>query len=240
MTKLLYLEDMYNISFEAKITKINEDGSILLDQTLFYPGGGGQPHDQGTMDIGGIRYQVIKVKKNGKDVFHYFENPSSALEMGTHIKGKINWDLRHKHSRTHTAMHILCGVIYSVYSSVVTGGDFGALKGRMDFDIDTFKKERLEFIEKECNIAIKKAFPIKIEFLSREEADKIPELIRTKVNLIPKSVKTIRTVDIVGLDKQADGGTHVKNTKEVGRIKIIKADNKGKGRRRIYLEILDS
>ena len=109
----------------------------------------------------------------------------------------------------------------------------------MDFDIDNFKKDRLAFIEEECNKAIQQAFPVKIDFLSREEADKTPELIRTKVNLIPKSVQNIRIVDIVGLDKQADGGTHVKNTNEVGRIRIIKTDNKGKGRRRIYIEVLD-
>ena len=147
---------------------------------------------------------------------------------------------RMKHNRTHTAMHILCGVIYHEFGASVSGGDFGPLSGRMDFDIDNFTKERLEIIESKCNEAVGNAHPIKVEFLTHDQAREIPDLIRTKINLIPKTVTKVRTIEIVGLDRQADGGTHVANTSEVGKIRIIKVDNKGKGRRRIYIEIDDA
>ena len=242
MVKLLYQTDSYVQTFQAKIIAFGDQNSIILDQTAYYPGGGGQPNDIGVIIKENRTIKVIKVAKNGEDVLHYLENPpeSYGLQVGDLIEGKIDFDLRLKYCRTHTAMHILCGVIYNEFGSTVTGGDFGALNGRMDFDIDNFSKERISFIEDKCNQAIEADYPVKVEFLSREVADNTPELIRTKISLVPKTVSVVRTVDIVGLDKQADGGTHVRNTREVGRMKIVKIENKGKGRKRIYVEILDS
>ncbi|MHA1990851.1 MAG: alanyl-tRNA editing protein [Candidatus Hodarchaeales archaeon] len=239
MTELLYSKDSYLSNFSAKVSSIEEDGAITLNKTIFYPGGGGQPRDKGFINYKGMEYNVADIKKKGDTIHHYLEEFHDQIKIGEEINGEIDLELRMKHNRTHTAMHILCGVIYNEYGSTVTGGDFGALSGRMDFDIDNFSKDRIEFIEQKCNEAIKANYPIKIDFLTREEAEKTPELIRTKINLIPKFVQEIRTIDIVGLDKQADGGTHVKTTGEIGKIKVKKIDNKGKGRRRIYLEIND-
>jgi misacylated tRNA(Ala) deacylase len=239
MTDLLYSKDSYLSNFSATVKSVEEDGAITLNKTIFYPGGGGQPKDQGSISYKGRKFTVVDIKKKGDTVHHYLDDLQEQIKVGEEINGEIDLELRMKHNRTHTAMHILCGVIYNEYGSTVTGGDFGALSGRMDFDIDNFSKDRIEFIEQKCNEAIKADYPIKIDFLSRNEAEKVPELIRTKINLIPKFVQEIRTVDIVGLDKQADGGTHVKTTCEVGLIKVKKVDNKGKGRRRIYLEIKD-
>ena len=241
MSKLLYQTDSYLDYFQAKIFAFGEQNSVILDQTAFYPGGGGQPHDVGSIIKENQQINVIKVSKNGEDVLHSLEkSPESyGLQIGDSVEGKIDFDLRSKYCRTHTAMHILCGVIYNEFGSTVTGGDFGALNGRMDFDIDNFTKERINFIEDKCNQAIEANYPVKVEFLSRDVADSSPELIRTKINLVPKTVNVVRVIDIVGLDKQADGGTHVKSTGEVGKIKIVKIENKGKGRKRIYNEILD-
>lgn len=235
-TELLFQKDSYLKEFESEITKI-DNNSIYLAKTAFYPTGGGQPNDIGTLQVGSTIFNVVDVKKEGSEVQHIVkENPSNDL-VGQKVAGKIDWETRYKYQRTHTAMHILCGIIYQEFNSTVTGGQIKALEGRMDFDIEKFTPDKIKFIEERCNEAINKNYPIKVEFLDRAEADKDPELIRTKVSLIPKEVKTIRTVDIVGLDKQADSGTHVKSTKEVGIFTISKIDNKGKGRKRIYFTL---
>lgn len=240
-TELLYLKDSYQYEFSATITQVDASSkAVILDKTAFYPTGGGQPHDRGFLTVDGMDYLVLEVKKRGGDVLHCLEYlPSSEVIEGKTCLGKVDAELRMKYSRTHTALHILCGVIYHEFGSTVTGGQIKALEGRMDFDIDAFRKDRVSAIEEKCNEAIERELPIKIAFLEREEADKDPDLIRTKVSLIPPSVRVIRTVDIEGLDKQADGGTHVRNTKEVGRIRITKISNRGKGRKRLYITVED-
>ena len=227
---------MYLTEFKSEITKI-EDNTVWLSKTAFYPTGGGQPHDVGTMEIDSKVYHVIDVQKDGHDVKHILEEDPSDLSPGQTVLGKIDWETRYKYQRTHTAMHILCGIIYEEFDSTVTGGQIKALEGRMDFDIEKFTKDKVKFIEEKCNEAIQTDYPIKVDFLPREQADKDPDLIRTKVSLIPKDVTTVRTIDIVGLDKQADGGTHVKSTKEVGTMTITKVDNRGKGRKRLYFTL---
>ncbi len=192
MTKLLYSEDSYLSNFSAKVTSIEEDGAIILDKTIFYPGGGGQPKDKGSLTFDKKKYSVTNVKKQNDLILHYLDEKLSGINVGDETEGEIDIELRKKHNRTHTAMHILCGVIYNEFGSTVTGGDFKALSGRMDFDIDNFSKDRIQFIEEKCNNAVKANHDIKIDFLSREEAEKIPELIRTKINLVPKFVKIIR------------------------------------------------
>lgn len=236
MTELLFQTKMYLTEFSSKITKI-EDNNIWLAQTAFYPTGGGQPHDEGTIEADFKVYHVIDVQKDGHDVKHVLQEESPELKVGQEITGKIDWELRYKYQRTHTAMHILCGIIYQEFGSTVTGGQIKALEGRMDFDIESFTKDKVKFIEEKCNEAIQKDYPIKVDFLPRTQADADPDLIRTKVSLIPKEVETVRTIDIHGLDKQADGGTHVHSTKEVGTMSITKVDNRGKGRKRLYFSL---
>ena len=236
MTELLYQTNMYLTEFESEVTKV-EDSSIWFAKTAFYPTGGGQPNDIGTVKIDTRVFNVIDVKKDGQDVQHVLSEVPAGVKVGDKVYGKIDWENRYKFQRTHTAMHILCGIIYQEFGSTVTGGQIKALEGRMDFDIEKFTPDKIKFIEDKCNEAIQKNYPIKVDFLPREEADKDPDLIRTKVSLIPNEVMTVRTIDIVGLDKQADGGTHVKSTKEVGKMTITKIDNRGKGRKRLYFSL---
>ena len=233
--ELLFQTDMYLKECDSEITKIDvENKSVWLSKTVFYPTGGGQPHDIGTLETGDQTYQVVDVKKDGHDVQHILQEEPSGLSVGQQVHGKIDWETRYKYQRTHTAMHILCGIIFQEFDSTVTGGQIKPLEGRMDFDIEKFTPDKVKFIEEKCNAAIEHDYPIRVDFLPRDEADKDPDLIRTKISLIPKEVSIVRTIDIVGLDKQADGGTHVKSTKEVGKMTIKKVDNKGKGRKRLY------
>ena len=237
-TELLFQTDMYLTEFESEITKVDfESNSVWFKKTAFYATGGGQPNDIGTIEVEGKLYHVVDVKKDGHDIQHVLQETPFDLQVGQKIRGKIDWDTRYKYQRTHTAMHILCGIIYQEFDSTVTGGQIKELEGRMDFDIERFTPDKVKFIEEKCNEAIKKNYPIKVDFLPREEADKDPDLIRTKVSLIPKEVSVVRTIDIVGLDKQADGGTHVKSTQEVGTMTIKKVENKGKGRKRLYFTL---
>jgi misacylated tRNA(Ala) deacylase len=158
-------------------------------------------------------------------------------EVGAAVRGEIDWDHRYKLMRTHTAMHILCGVIWRDYEASVTGGNMEPLKGRMDFEFETMRKELVETIEEAVNVEVANARPISTRILPREEAFQIPDLIRTKINLLPKFIQEVRVVEIEGLDLQADGGTHVKNTSEVGQIRVVDYKSKGKINKRIYVEV---
>ncbi|MGC9779275.1 MAG: alanyl-tRNA editing protein [Candidatus Heimdallarchaeota archaeon] len=238
MTELLYLLDSYLKEFNATITKISDDGlDVYLNQTAFYPGGGGQPNDEGKLTIGGISFQVLKVgRDNNKDIYHKVDKKVDA-DVGSVVKGEIDWDRRYTIMRYHSALHILCGLIWKEFGASVTGGNMYVDKARMDFNLTDFSKERIEYIEKRIAEEVKAKREIKIAILSREEAFQIPDLIKTKINLLPPQIKEVRTVEIVGLDLQADGGTHVKNTSEVGKVKIIETINKGKDNKRIVIKI---
>ena len=238
MTKLLYLNDSYIKEFDATITFVDSDNhAIELDKTAFYPGGGGQPADDGTLIINSVPYKVKRAKKIDGRILHLIEDDWLTPEVGTKVKGTINWDRRYKLMRTHTAMHILCGVVFRDYGASVTGGNMEPLKGRMDFEFETMSKELVGKIEEAVNKEVAKSRPIKTAILPREEAFKIPDLIRTKINLLPPGIQEVRVVEIEGLDLQADGGTHVHNTKEVGHIKVVDYKSKGKINKRIYIEI---
>ena len=238
MTTPLYHYDSYTSSFRAKIIgKDPENHAVLLDQTAFYPGGGGQPNDRGSMQVGQEIYPIIKVRKLNNQILHILGGESDLPEIGEEASCQVDWDLRYQLMRTHTAMHILCGVIFRDYGASVTGGDMEPLNGRMDFEFETMEKELVLEIEKAVNLEVKTARPVRTAILPREEAFKIPDLIRTKINLLPEGINEIRIVEIVGLDLQADGGTHVKNTSEVGAIRIIDYKSKGKINKRIYLQI---
>ncbi len=232
-TELLYLQDAYLKSFRARVIDIRES-AVALDRTAMYPTGGGQPNDTGEMD--GV--PVIDVKKEGSLVWHTLDGLPPAL--GDTVNVTIDWKRRHALMRTHTALHVLCGVIWNEWRVPVTGGNMEPLTARMDFEFDPLPEGFAHTVEQLVNTALTTDYPISVSFLPRDTAIADDDLIRTKVNMIPDSVSEIRVVDIVGLDKQADGGTHVHSTAEVGRIKVVKTENKGKGNKRIRLEILDN
>lgn len=238
MTDLLAHYDSYLKEFDAVITGVNaEENAVALDRTAFYPGGGGQPCDAGWLTVAGRELPVVKVKKQGADIWHQLEGELPSV--GETVHGRIDWDLRHKLMRTHTAMHILCGVIWRDYQAPVTGGNMDPLSGRMDFEFETMHKELVQEIEEKVNREVAANHPVKVKILPREEAFAIPDLIRTKINLLPPEIKEVRVVEIVGLDLQADGGTHVAGTAEVGRIRVVDYKSKGKINKRIQIEITE-
>ena len=207
------------------------DNAVALDRTAFYATGGGQPHDTGV--LGGL--VVTDVRKEADHVWHTVEGDVPAV--GTSVVGEIAWERRHQLIRTHTALHILCGVIWNEWRVPVTGGNMEPLSARMDFEFDPLPEGFVGRVEQLVNDAIERDYPIAVSFLPRSTAVQDAELIRTKVSLIPETVAEIRVVDIVGLDKQADGGTHVRSTKEVGTFRVVKTESKGKGNKRLRIEI---
>jgi misacylated tRNA(Ala) deacylase len=231
-TELLYQYDAYLRSFDAVVTALEED-RIALDRTAFYPTGGGQPHDTGT--LGGSR--VTSVRKEGDLVWHTIEG--DLPPVGDKVEGEIDWDRRYALMRTHTALHTLCGVIWNQWGKAVTGGNMEPLSARMDFEFDPLPEGFGAQVEELVNKELAADRPVEISFVPRSDAVLDEALIRTKVNLVPESVAELRVVDIVGLDKQADGGTHVRSTGEVGRIRVVKTESKGKAFKRIRIEVLD-
>jgi misacylated tRNA(Ala) deacylase len=238
MTEALYQTDSYLTEFEASIVGFDDElHAIELDRTAFYPGGGGQPPDYGLIKSQGMTYTVTRAKYvKGKQI-HLIEGTVPLPAKGNQVHAEIDWEHRYKLMRTHTAMHILCGVIFRDYRASVTGGDMEPLKGRMDFEFETMHKELVEQIELAINVEVANSLPIQTQILPREEAFKIPDLIRTKINLLPETIQEVRTVEIEGLDLQADGGTHVRNTAEVGHIRVVDYKSKGKINKRIYVEL---
>jgi misacylated tRNA(Ala) deacylase len=232
-TELLYLRDAYQHGFDATVVAVRDD-QVALDRTAFYPTGGGQPHDTGTL----ADSRVVDVRKEGGLVWHRLDGPVPG--EGEQVRAEIDWDRRHALMRTHTALHVLCGVIWNEWGKAVTGGNMEPLEARMDFEFDPLPEGFGRRIEELVNGEITASRPIEVSFLPREQALADEDLIRTKVNLIPESVQEIRVVDIVGLDKQADGGTHVRSTDEVGRVQVVKTESKGKGNKRIRIKVLDS
>lgn len=239
MTKLLYQTDSYLKEFDAIITGIEiEDHAIILNQTAFYPGGGGQPADTGWFIVGDESMYVKRSRKVGEKVLHIIEHEHSLPKSSTSVHGQIDWEHRYQLMRTHTAMHILCGVIFRDYGALVTGGSMEPLAGRMDFEFETMHKDLVQEIELSINKEVNNARLIKTYILPREEAFQIPDLIRTKINLLPEGIQQVRVVEIEGLDLQADGGTHVKNTSEVGQIQVVDYKSKGKINKRIYIRLV--
>lgn len=233
MTELLYQTDSYLKEFDAGIVSVNEEEQgLILDRTALYPGGGGQPNDTGKFLINGREVPVTKVKRGN---LHIIEGDLPSI--GTQLTGVVDWERRYKLMRIHTAMHILCGVVWRDYSASVTGGNMEPLKGRMDFEFERMQKELVQEIEEKINIEVEAARDIAVKILPREEAFLIPDLIRTKINLLPEGIAEVRTVEIIGLDLQADGGTHVRNTSEVGQIHITDYKSKGGINKRIYIEL---
>lgn len=235
-TDRIYLRDAEMREFDATVTAV--DGRrAALDATAFYPTGGGQPCDTGTLEWDGGRARVSDVRGH-KIVWHTLEG--DIPEIGTAVRGALDWERRHALMRTHTAMHILCGVIYNEWGKAVTGGNMQPLSARMDFEFGPLPGDFKAKVTELVNAEIAADRPIEVSFLPRAVALADDDLIRTKVNLIPESVSEIRVVDIVGLDKQADGGTHLRSTGEVGRLEVVKTQSKGKANKRIRIVLHDA
>ncbi len=240
MTELLYQTDSYLREFDATVTAaLDEERAVVLDRTAFYPGGGGQPHDLGRLSAGDRAWAVTKVEKRGPDVLHYLEGDGPLADRGERVHGAIDWDRRYRLMRTHTAMHVLCGVIWREFGAQVTGGQMYLDRARMDFELEDLNPERVRLIEERANAAIAAGAPVSVALLPREEAFRIPDLIRTKINLLPPGIAEVRVVKVGALDTQADGGTHVADAREVGGIRVVGTRSKGKINKRLEVEIVD-
>jgi len=236
MTELLFHSESYVKEFQAIVTGVFA-GGVVLDRTAFYTGGGGQPSDSGTLTDGDREYRVTGVKRSDGKLVHQIAGDLPAA--GATVNGLIDWDRRYLLMRTHTALHILCGVVWRDYGALVTGGDMKPGEGRMDFEFENFSAEFVDELEIKVNAEVAADRDIHVNNLTRAEADQVPDLIRTKINLLPPNIQKIRTIDIHGLDLQADGGTHVANTREVGVIKVVGHESKGRINKRIRIALED-
>jgi misacylated tRNA(Ala) deacylase len=234
MTELLFLHDSYLKEFEALVTEVTGDG-VVLDRTAFYTGGGGQPHDTGSLIAGNQECPVTRVGRSEGKIVHWVQG--DIPPTGGSVTGRIDWERRYSLMRTHTALHILCGVVWRDYGAKVTGGDMQPGTARMDFELETMSADFAQQIEELVNAEVAAARDILVDNLSRAEADHHPDLVRTRVNLLPPAISQVRTIDISGLDLQADGGTHVANTMEVGRIKVVGHESKGRINKRLRIAL---
>ena len=234
MTEALYHQDSYMREFQAVVTDVVGRG-VVLDRSAFYPGGGGQPSDTGVLCAGDVEYNVTKVvRKDGKAVHELDSDPPA---VGTAVTGTIDWDRRYKLMRTHTALHILCGIVWRDYGAQVTGGDMQPLQARMDFEMEHMTADFAREMEEKVNAEVAAGRRVTTANLPRDEAMNIPDLIRTKINLLPPAIQEVRIVDINGLDLQADGGTHVANTQDVGRIRVVGHESKGRINKRLRIQV---
>jgi misacylated tRNA(Ala) deacylase len=236
MTELLFHADSYLKEFQAAITKSGPEG-VALDRTAFYTGGGGQPPDTGVLVYQDLEYSVTKVGRSEGEIIHQLKG--APPPVGSNVTGKIDWERRYRLMRTHTALHILCGVVWRDYGAQVTGGDMHPGEARMDFELEQMSARFAEEIEEKINAEVSAARPVMVGNLTRVEAEAIPDLIRTKINLLPSNIHEVRTIDIHGLDLQADGGTHVANTREVGIIKVVGHESKGRINKRLRIGLAD-
>jgi misacylated tRNA(Ala) deacylase len=242
-TLLLYHNDSYLSKFEARVVAV-DGANVALDQTAFYPGGGGQMADTGALIWEDRRLPLASLRKesgaHGDVVWHTLApEAGEAPPVGASMAGEVDWPFRYHMMRTHTALHLLCGIIFTDFGAQVTGGQMYPDRARMDFAIETFSLELVRDVEERVNEAVAADYPIKVYTLPRNEAMQIPDLIRTKINLLPPDIQTIRIVEITGVDLQADGGTHVHSTREVGGIKVLKTENKGKQNKRMEITLID-
>ena len=231
MTEELFLGDSYLREFEAVVVELS-GREVILDRTAFYPGGGGQPPDRGTLGIGPVHASVVDARREGRQVIHVLDNP--IPDSVRELEGSLDWERRYGHMRHHTALHVLSGVIWRNFGAKVTGGQMRSDRARMDFSFpEEWTTGVVGEIERLTNEALAEERPVKVYELPREEALENPDLIRTQVNLVPKRVSMIRIVEIEGIDTQADGGTHVANTGEVGEIEITGHKSKGRQNKRV-------
>jgi misacylated tRNA(Ala) deacylase len=236
-THRLELDDQTVREWDALVLDSGPDG-IVLDTSAFYPGGGGQPPDHGVLLWGGVQTQIVGARK-GDDLYLIPQETDPLPPPGTAVRGAVEDGRRTALMRTHSGLHVLCGVVFRDYGSLVTGGNMEPYTARMDFDLPQLPEGFRAAVESACNAEIAAGRPIAVRVLPRDEAFAIPDIIRTATNLVPPDVKEVRIIDIVGLDQQADGGTHVASTRQVGRIEVVKIESKGKGFRRLRIRITD-
>jgi misacylated tRNA(Ala) deacylase len=237
MTEPIFQTNSYIQEFDAVVVQTHpEENTVVLDRTAFYAGGGGQPNDTGILRWDEIACPVVKVRWGSGEIWHTLQG-ADLPAVGSKVRGEIDWQRRYQLMRTHTALHILCGVVFRDYGALVTGGNMEPLAGRMDFEFESLRAELVHEIEASVNREVQAAHDVRVRILPRAEAFQIPDLIRTKINLLPDSLQEIRTVEIVGLDLQADGGTHVANTFEVGMVHIAGYESKGKINKRIRIQL---
>jgi misacylated tRNA(Ala) deacylase len=234
-TRRLELDDQTLREWDATVLESGPDG-IVLDRSAFYPGGGGQPPDHGVLLWGGVQTRIVDARK-GSDVSLIPAEGDPLPAIGATVRGAVEDERRTALMRTHSGLHVLCGVVFRDFGALVTGGNMDPLTARMDFNLDAVPPGFKEAVEAACNAELRADRRIVVRELPREEAFQIPDIIRTATNLVPEDVKDVRIVDIVGLDQQADGGTHVASTAQVGRISVVKVENKGKGFRRLRIAI---
>src|SRR6202012_4972110 len=237
-THRLELDDQTLREWDAQVLAATPEG-IVLDRSAFYPGGGGQPPDHGVLLWGGVQTRVTDARKTGDDVYLVAAEGDPVPVPGTTVRGALEDDRRTSLMRTHSGLHVLCGVVFRDFGALVTGGNMEPLSARMDFNLPELPAGFRDAVEAACNAEIGADRPIDVRTLPRDEAFALPDIIRTATNLVPPAVKEVRIVDIVGLDQQADGGTHVASTAAVGRISVVKVENKGKGFRRLRIAIAD-
>jgi misacylated tRNA(Ala) deacylase len=236
MTEELFSVDAYARTCEATATEVGDAG-VVLDRTVFYARSGGQPGDTGTLRWKDGEARVTDTFKQGGTLLHAVEGETPPA--GTALVAEIDWDRRHTLMRTHTALHALSAIVFRDYRAKVTGGNMEPGAARMDFELESITSEFGREVEEKLNAELSADRPVRVNFLAREVALADPDLIRTKVNLIPETVDPIRVIEIDGLDKQADGGTHVRSTGEVGRVRVAKTENKGKAFKRMRIELVD-
>ncbi len=236
LTEELASKDAYLAEAEGSVLSVSDEG-IFLDRTVFYARGGGQPGDIGVIRWDGGQVDVTDTVRNDGMPFHVVAPGALLPDPGTPVQGLIDWERRYRTMRTHTALHALSGVIFRDFGAKVTGGNMEPGVARMDFELEGISVEFGQDVERRLNEELVRGYPTEIVFMARQEALKDPDLIRTKVNLIPEWVDEIRVIDIVGLDRQADGGTHVASTLEVGQVQVVKTESKGKANKRMRIEL---
>jgi misacylated tRNA(Ala) deacylase len=237
-TTALYHSDSYQREFTARVVAVEGD-AVALDQTAFFPGGGGQMADRGALLWEGQSLLLAGLSKRDEVIWHALA-PGDAPPVGASVTGALDWDFRYHMMRTHTALHMLCGIIFRDYGAQVTGGQMYPDRARMDFTLEGFTPETVRAIETRVNEAVAANHPVRVYTLPRAEAFAIPDLIRTKINLLPEGITQVRIVEIVGLDLQADGGTHVDATREVVGMRVVKTENKGAINKRMEIALVDS
>jgi len=235
--------DAYARSIVARVRgiELGDPPLLILDRTVFYPGGGGQPADRGTLlrASDGRTWTVASARKVGGEIGHVLEGDGEPPAEGDELQVDIDWTRRYELMRTHTALHALCGVVWRDYGAQVTGGNMEPGSGRMDFEFERMGGELVDEIEAKVNAELAAARDVRVNVLPRDEAFAIPDLIRTKINLLPPGIERVRTIEIVGHDLQADGGTHVANTREVGRVRVTGYESKGRINKRIRIALAD-
>jgi misacylated tRNA(Ala) deacylase len=234
MTEEIQATDSYQRSTRATVVEVRPEG-VVLDRTVFYSRSGGQPGDTGWLRWDGGEIRVADTARQGGLPVHAVEGDPPPV--GTPVEAQIDWDRRYLLMRTHTALHVLSGIVWRDYGARVTGGNMEPGEARMDFELESVTPEFGREVEWKLNEALASARPVTVQFLPRVEALADPDLIRTKVNLIPESVDPIRIIDIKGIDRQADGGTHVRSTDEVGAVRVVKTENKGKTFKRMRIAV---